>query len=250
MKHIEYWKNVENDDQQLKYHLDQWRNVKQSTKFFSEVLRKELSESKSILDLGGGCGSATAYLARRYPDVQFVVGDFVPQLLELGRRQAKRENLANLSFEYVDWFDIQTNGGFDGVISLQTLSWLPEFERPMQEIFEKINSNWIGISSLFFPGQISSIAKIVEHIDNSTRFYNTYSMPQFCDFCYPFGYDVTNWHKFIPPEPLPKPSDQDIMGTYTLEARAKGEPEILQISGPLLLNWYVVKIVNARIKSQ
>jgi len=74
-----------------------------------------------------------------------------------------------------------------GVISLQTLSWLPEFEQPLRQIFEKIAPDWIAMSSLFYEGDISCKIEVEEHAAGNHFFYNVYSIPAVSRFAREFG---------------------------------------------------------------
>ena len=127
------------DPLSMEYHMHQWTNPKESTKAFSEFFRKELAHSKSVLDIGAGAGAATYYLAGKNLSTNFIGVDYSKQLVECAEETSKEFNLSNLSFDTGDWLNLDKKWrGVDGVISLQTLSWLPEMRNPMIQIFEVI----------------------------------------------------------------------------------------------------------------
>jgi hypothetical protein len=127
---------------------------------------------------------------------------------------------------------------FDGVMSLQVLSWLPDYEKPLEQIITKINPRWIAITSLFYPGQITARTVIHEHLRDREINYNTYSLPKFSNFCSSLGYKITFSSVFDFPFDLPAPETVDLMGTYTLKS-VENDVRI-QISGPILMNWMTV----------
>lgn len=67
-------------------------------------------------------------------------------------------------------------------------------------------------------------------------------MPDVQRFCRIHGYKISNQTQFEIDIDIEKPLNNDIMGTYTHKIVHKSEIKKLQISGPLLLNWYMVLI--------
>jgi hypothetical protein len=132
--------------------------------------------------------------------------------------------------------------GLEGVISLQTLSWLPEMRKPMAQIFEVIKPRWIGISSLFYDGDISCKIEVFEHSKNRKAFYNVYSLNELNRFASEYGYEVASSEKFNIEIDIPKPKNTNFMTTYTEKIEGGLDNQRLQISGPLLMNWYFVLI--------
>jgi hypothetical protein len=135
-------------------------------------------------------------------------------------------------------------GGVDGVISLQTLSWLSEMEQPMAQIFRVINPKWIGLSSLFYEGDISCRIEVFEHVRNMKTFYNVYSIKELSRLAFEYGYEVKQFKRFDIGIDIPKSSNIDLMGTFTEKVQRGVEYERLQISGPLLMNWCFVLVTK------
>ena len=148
-------------------------------------------------------------------------------------------------FDQGDWFNLNSKWGVvDGVISLQTLSWLPEMEQPMTQIFKVVNPNWIGLSSLFYEGDISCRIEVFEHVGGRKTFYNVYSIKELSRLAFEYGYEVQQFNRFEIGIDVPKSSNIDLMSTFTEKVQRGMAYERLQISGPLLMNWYFVLLTK------
>ncbi len=236
------------DPLSLQYHTKQWAEQKESTKNFNKFFQNELKNSTRVIDLGAGAGAATYFLSQNHPKTHFIGVDQSEKLIDIANGMQIAKEAANLRFEVGNWFDLRhPQDSIDGVVSLQTLSWLPELEAPMSQIFLKIKPKWIGLSSLFYDGGITCKIEVHEHIRERKTFYNVYSLKELNRFANSFGYEVTRSKKFNLEIDLPKPKNLDLMGTYTERVQRKIGFERLQISGPLLLNWKFVLI--SRIKN-
>ena len=143
------------DERALQYHMAQWREPKRSTVAFHDFAAPTLRDAKHVVDLGCGAGAATAYLAERFPESRFTGVDISAELTAIASRIASEKSLRNLEFRSDDWYALGQYPGVDGVISIQSLSWLPDFERPLEAIFTRIAPRWIVMSSLFYDGRIS-----------------------------------------------------------------------------------------------
>jgi hypothetical protein len=132
-------------------------------------------------------------------------------------------------------------GRYDGVVSFQTLSWLPEYKMPIEKMIE-LRPKWIAMTSLFFDGDVN--CTIIVH-DYTTplggkpyreSYYNTYSIRLVRELFAKLGYSDFKFMPFEIDIDLPK-SETRGMGTYT-EILQNGRR--IQISGPLLMNWYFI----------
>jgi ubiquinone/menaquinone biosynthesis C-methylase UbiE len=243
-KFDEHWKTALQNEKNMHYFMDQLENPKKSTFFFNEYFHELLSSSKKIIDLGGGNGTATQFLAKNYPHVEFTCADFSDELLESGEEVVKEIGINNLKFKKVDWYNLdEMKGQFDGVISLQTLSWLSDFKKPLEQIFTKIQPNWVGISSMFYDGDISTKVEVMEHIVDRYSYYNTYSLPQISKFCKYFEYNLAASKDFDIDIDISVPENKDRMSTFTVKLeqnevdKREHVTKRLQISGPVLMNW-------------
>jgi ubiquinone/menaquinone biosynthesis C-methylase UbiE len=203
--------------------------------------------SQSILDIGAGAGAATYYLAHRNLQADFIGIDYSNEIIDIAKKTSREFNLTNLSFETGDWFNLDKKwAGVGGVISLQTLSWLPEMKNPMTQIFEVIKPDWIGLTSLFYEGDISCRIEVFENIRSRKSFYNVYSLKELNRLAFEYGYEIVKSNRFDIEIDIPKPTNIDLMGTFTEKIGGSSDYRRLQISGPLLMNWFFVLIKKTR----
>jgi SAM-dependent methyltransferase len=226
----------------LQYHAAQWEAPKRSTIAFERFCRQELAASRHVIDLGAGSGAATAFLASSHRGTAFTAFDLSADLVEAGRSAAAAAGAHNLRFLQGDWYAYGSSEAFDGVVSLQTLSWLPEHESALQVVFDRIGPRWVGLSSLFYEGDISCRIEVHEHPRDRRSFYNVIALPALARLAERHGYVLERFEPFRIDVDLPRPADSDRMATYTRRVvdETGGEPERLQLSGPLLMSWYMV----------
>lgn len=240
------------DSESLNYHQAQLNQPKFSTIDFGSYFQEYFTKSKSVLDIACGAGGPTIYLSELYSEVRFTGLDSDTKLLKVARSHSDSRKCINASFIEGDWLNLdeQLLGKFDGVISLQTLSWMETLEAPLEQVFTKIRPEWLGISSLFYEGDISCQTKVYEHSRKRESYYNTYSLPELDRVSRKYGYELSDFKKFEIPIDLPKQSEYDRMGTYTLKTKDDKELKRLQFSGPLLMNWYNVLIKKTEVTPQ
>lgn len=243
---VDEWENLDEDD--YRYHEIQWETPKQSTLAFESFARQHISTSKNIIDMGAGTGAATAFLAKKHSTTHFTCFDYSNELTELGSKIALDKKIKNISFEQGDWFNMSHTTKFDACISLQTLSWLPNYEKPLMAIFEKINPNWIALTSLFYEGDITCRIEVEEHKRKKKSLYNIYSLPAISRLCQGNGFSLVKAIPFEIGVDIDKPSNIDLMGTYTRSIFAGNDKKLerLQISGPILMSWYMLLIEKSK----
>lgn len=238
---LDEWTNL--DPVLMEYHLREWKVPNRSTLAFKNFCKPQLLNSQKVLDIGAGTGAAASLIAREHEEVEFICGDIVQELLDIGKRIAHEQNQKNINFEHIDWFNLDQRHDIDGVISLQTLSWLPDFQSPLKEIFEKLSPRWIAITSLFYDGDITSTVNVTEHKRKKATFYNTYSLPAIARYCDEFNYKISAIEDFNIDIDLEKPTNLDQLLTYTQRIETNNdEIKRIQISGPLLMNWKMLLI--------
>lgn len=228
------------DPVSMEYHIKQWTTPKESTKSFEKFIKYRLIENITVVDIGCGAGAPTAYLAQNHPKVNFIGIEYSEELVEAATNLAKKIN--NLVFKHGDIFNLPSMLGIDGVLLLQTISWIDGFEKPLQEIIEKINPNWMAMTGLFYEGDISCRTEVIEFKKESRKvFYNTYSIPAVKRHCEKYNYKIAEYFPFEISIDIDKSNNIDVMSTYTERIYAGNEStKRIQISGPLLLNWYTI----------
>ena len=125
---------------------------------------------------------------------------------------------------------------------MQVISWLPELRLPIEKVLTKIEPEWFAMTSLFFEGDISTTIVVNEHTTKRKFNYNIYSIKEVERIAAEYGYLVSRCQKFQMPTDLPKPSNNDLMTTYTRRVCDGENVELLQISGPLLMPWYMLML--------
>ena len=125
----------------------------------------------------------------------------------------------------------------DGVIFLQTMSWLTNWKESLKQL-SKLNTKWIAISSLFYEGLIEAEIIINNYPDTKsepTSFpHNIYSMPIVEEYLKVLGFKNFYWKKFELKTPLKKPNNINKMGSYTIEDK---NGKLITISGPIMMPW-------------
>ena len=231
------------DERDKEYHMGQFKRIYRSTEVFTEKIKPYIQSSSSVCDMACGCGANTAYLAQMFPEISFTGIDFNPNDVKIGSDIIKNDlNLKNVTLKSGDWYhpsqeDINV---YDGIVSFQTLSWLPGYKKEIACLAE-LNPKWIAISSLFFEVQIDFDIKIHEYdrkdADGSRdSYYNIYSLPKVREEFDKLGYHNFEFFKFDIDIDIPQ-SHPNHMGTYTQKTE---DGKRLQISGSLLMPWYFI----------
>jgi SAM-dependent methyltransferase len=224
--------NIHPDPVTLDYHLKQQNEPYRSTVYFSAFCREWLESSKFVVDAGCGAGGPTAYLAKTYQNCRFLGIDQSEELI----RHARPSH--NLDFGVADLEDLSPIIGADGVVLIQTLSWMEDYQAPLSQVASRINPDWIAFSTLVYEGNIDCQIVVRELFRARTAFYNIYALPRMHVFMkQTWNYDLVKAEPFVIDIDLEKPADPDLMGTYTLQLKSGGR---LQCSGPLHLPWYFV----------
>lgn len=228
------------------YHKRQFDRTYRSTVAFADFVaaRANLSaDGARVLDIGSGEGANLWYLSQRFPACDFVGIDLNPDLVRWGNEELAARGVSRVALQQGDVYalDAGLRDRFEGIISLQTLSWLPDYEAPLRRMME-LNAEWIAVSSLFFDGRVTARVEIEDHTTPLAgqpfreAFYNVYALPLVRDLLADGGYQHVEAQPFEIDVDLPRPP-HDGMGTYT-EMTTDGRR--LQISGPLLMSWYFV----------
>jgi SAM-dependent methyltransferase len=220
------------------------RNKPEQVKFFEEIVGPYLKDDVSVLDACCGIGDLLYFLAQLNPNTRFTGVDKAEFLIDEARTHFGSNQ--NVSFEPGDIYALSDQFGaksFDLSVCKQTLSWLPSYARPVEELMA-VTRRAVFISSLFYDGRIDFETRVREHTTEAGRdgynaFYNVYSFPVFREFCLERGAKDVVGFDFNIGIDLPRPANPDRMGTYTVQLQSG---ERLQISGALLMPWKIVRI--------
>lgn len=148
-----------------------------------------------------------------------------------------------VTFEAGDLYRMNSSyvNRFDGAVCLQTLSWLPGYQEPLENICG-LNTNWIAMSLLGYEGKINFNIRVenYESLTPEGKFtqshYNVYSIPMIKEFLMERGFCRFDYEEFVIDMDLEKPKNRD-MGTYTVKT---ADQKRMQVSGALLMPWYFI----------
>lgn len=211
----EYWTEESN----IEWYTRQFDNPYRITVAFEQFLKENTSINEiEVLDIGCGPGSALDYIAKRHPSSHFTGIDINTRLFDLYCGES-----ANISFEYGDVFalDAKHVNRYNGLISLQVLSWLPECNGPLEEMC-KLNADWIAFSSLFYEGKINytislqNYEKPTHNSSFSQVYYNIYSVPLIQELLFSYGYKHFVYQPFEIDIDINKPAHRNL-GYYTVK---------------------------------
>jgi SAM-dependent methyltransferase len=227
------------------YHVRQYEEPYRSTVAFAEWLEGlgvlAADRARRVIDLGCGGGANVCYLARRHPDCQFLGVDIDVRLVRWGNARLRDEKVRNARLTVGNLYEFakKSRRAPDGVLSLQTLSWLPRYEPALRAMIE-LRPRFLALSSLFYDGGIECRIEVRDYTGDGggarRSFYNVLPLPQVRHFLAKRGYRNFAAKAFEIDVDLPAPAGPGL-GTYT-EKLADGRR--LQISGPLLMSWYFV----------
>ncbi|MCR5669026.1 MAG: class I SAM-dependent methyltransferase [Lachnospiraceae bacterium] len=236
---IKHWTTKKTMD----YHENQFIQPKRSTVAFEKFLSSKTDISGNVLDLACGGGAVDAYIASMHKDVTITGVDLIGSSFQLFDKYVNSDLRNRIILETGDWYNLDKKyiEAFDGVISVQTLSWLEKWKDPIDKIIE-LNPRWMAFSSLFYEGRIELQIKAMDYErcneigDHEETFYNIYSIPIIKEYLESKGYSVFEYAPFEIDIDLPKPKHKDFE-TYTVKT---DEGKRLQISAAMLMPWYFI----------
>ena len=228
------------------FHERQYATPYKSTIAFADFLAAKdvlTDRCAKVLDVGAGMGGISWYLSQRFGKTTFHGIDLNGECVDRGNSRfaqlgATRCHLAQGDLYKIDATNINA---FDGIISLATLSWLPDFESAAECLID-LNPEWVAATSLFYNGPVDATivtkdySRPIGGVPFTEKFYNIYSLPRVEQFFASHGYTTFSSQPFEIDIDLPRP-EHGGMGTFT-ESLSDGRR--LQISGPVLMSWYFI----------
>lgn len=127
-------------------------------------LLSEAADVRSIhkvLDVAAGNGNATLAAARRFASVTST--DYVPALLERGRRRADAEGFANVTFDVADAEALPyPDASFDVVLSTFGVMFAPDHQRAAAELMRVCNRGGrIGLANWTPAGFLGQLLRVI-----------------------------------------------------------------------------------------
>tara|TARA_Y100000768_G_scaffold383035_1_gene364488 strand:- start:50 stop:781 length:732 start_codon:yes stop_codon:yes gene_type:complete len=238
MSSNKYWlKNSGNE----KYFAEQLSRPKESTKYIFKILKKKKLNNLTTLDLACGNGANLMYLKKKFDNKKQCLGlDINKSILKKG---SKLNNFDDLDLKYGNIFNLNKNlkNKFQLITSFQNFFGFKDYQKASTEMI-KLNSKYIFISSLFWEGLIDfniTLNFLKNDKPNrqvlSSAYYNIYSLKNFLNFYKKNNYKKIFCEKYIIKKNI-RNNFKEKMGTYTVKNKGKN----IQISGPLLMNWYFI----------
>jgi SAM-dependent methyltransferase len=120
----------------------------------------DIRSNEQVLDVAAGNGNATLAAARRFATVTST--DYVPALLEGGRRRAAADGL-NVTFEVADAEALPyADGSFDVVLSSFGVMFAPDHEQSAREMFRVCRPGGrIGLACWTPQGFLGQLFKVI-----------------------------------------------------------------------------------------
>lgn len=236
----EYVKALQASGEETKKYYTKSIVKTEQQKFLEKLLSDSGKTFSEIADIACGGGTLSYHLRQIYQNAHFTLSDFN----EDGMQLAKELNGDSCSYVQGNIYDLSgfPDNKFDLVCCWQTLSWLDEPEKALNELIRITKPGGkIYASSLFnLHHDVDIFAKLLDHTRPNGELglafsYNTYSAKT-----------VSKWlntkvksfhlHEFVPE--IDFTFDGKGIGTYTVNTE-KGR---VQISAGYLMNWSVLEI--------
>jgi SAM-dependent methyltransferase len=121
----------------------------------------DVRSGHTVLDVAAGSGNATLAAARRFTTVTST--DYVPALLERGRRRADAEGFTSITFEVADAEALPyADASFDIVLSTFGVMFTPDHQRAAAELMRVCRPGGrIGLASWTPSGFLGQLLRLV-----------------------------------------------------------------------------------------
>jgi ubiquinone/menaquinone biosynthesis C-methylase UbiE len=235
------------DPRHVDYHRRQFTTPYRSTVHLTRFLRSILPrDPQTVLDVGCGAGQNCLHIGKAFPCAAVTGVDIASHLFPLGQALILECGGRPVKFVGGDFYtlpNLLSNGSYDLVLSLQTMTWLESYERFLSVLFQMVcPGGWIVISSLFTDCLVDAKIAITEYDEGGASqdpvWYNIYCFDRFVRQCLSLGARQIINEDFKIDVEIPPPAHRR-MGTFT---RRLAEGELIQQSGPLLMPWKFVAI--------
>jgi ubiquinone/menaquinone biosynthesis C-methylase UbiE len=241
-KDDEYVKGLQARSEKTKEYYKKSIVKTEQQKFLEKLLADSRNSFSEIADIACGGGTLSYHLRSIYPDAHFTLSDYNEEGLEI----AKELNGDICSYAIGNIYDLKNfpDNKFDLVCCWQTLSWLENPEKALNELIRITKPGGkIYASSLFnIRHDVDIFAKMTDHsvdVEGTTPSfsYNTYSAKTVGKW---LDKNVNKFqlHEFIPS--IDFQYEGRGFGTFTVQSE-KGR---LQISGGYLMNWAILEITK------
>jgi SAM-dependent methyltransferase len=235
---VRLWK----DPSQLQYHTQQFAAPYRSTVHLLRFIATLPLTGGEALDVACGAGANIAHLSGLSPSFRWTGIDLAGELLfpagrrELAARGIEAKLVDGNLYELTHIFPRRS---FDLVLMTQTLSWLPDYEGALDQLFA-MTRGWLIVSALItdFDVDVKCEAQDLTIPDLPPYCLRILSLKRFREACEHRGAREVIARDFAIDIDLPRPASNGL-GTYT-ETLAEGRR--LQLTGPVLQPWKFVAV--------
>lgn len=209
------------DSETEDYHKRQWETPYHSTLAFSRFLRSYVRKGDVILDAGCGSGAVTTFLADEFLQANFTGIDASSEAISF----APADGMAH--FKCKNLFDEKAH--YSGVIGVQFLHTVHEYEKTLTHFAVINNPEWMAFSTLLYDGEIECRIQTWEAKIERAQYRNIFSVPLLKKKMKALGYGKCKYQPWEIDVDLPKPTDKNILKTWSKDG--------ICYSGPMILPW-------------
>ena len=101
----------------------------------AELLQIKSKKPTKLLDAGCGVGGTSIYLAKKYPNSEFIGITNTPKQVEMGTKFIQERNLSNCQILYGDYTQTNfPNDYFDDIFAIESVSYASELSNFLKEM--------------------------------------------------------------------------------------------------------------------
>ena len=233
-----------------KREIVQYKKTYYSTLAFNNFIKKKISKSNSIVDIGSGQGGTISFYCKKYRDIDFVGLDYRDYNVKISKYFSELNKINNIKFYKIDLIKHNLKKKFkkyklnfpDGIISEKTFCTFKNLDKVIKNLIS-LKPNFIAINSLFYKGEIdvyihiASNRKITYNKKNVDGDFNIHSIQKLKTLLKNYNYKITSVKDFFPKKKIV--SDKLKRGTYTMNTEINKNT---MFSGPVYLPWKFIMI--------
>jgi len=198
-----------------------------------------------IADIACGAGTLTFHIREHLKNLnhKFYLLDYVEESIELAKENLSEENIEFHVGDMCNMDDV-ADGTFDLMFCWQTLSWISKPKEALLELIRVLKPGGkLYMSSLFnLDYDVDIYSNLIDHtrpeeVRDIPIAYNTFSKKTIDGWLVDCNVNL-QFHPFIPSIDFEKGSRG--RGTHTIMS----EQGRIQISGGLLMNWYILEVTK------
>jgi ubiquinone/menaquinone biosynthesis C-methylase UbiE len=224
------------------YYSKSFETKTEQQKFLEEILQLKKFAPSKIADIACGGGSLSYNLSKLY-NSEFSLVDLNEDGLTIAKTNLGKSNQFQFITDSIYELKNINANEFDLTFCWQTLSWLDEPEKALEQLVKITKKGgYVYLSSLFnIEHDVDIYAKVIDHTRQSSLespfSYNTYSQTTLTKWLNKL--DIQKF-RLIPFSPsIDLFYEGKGIGTYTVNTE---EGKRLQISAGMLMNWAILEI--------